>query len=298
VDELPISPQGRLGRMLRSLPFASRLGEAGMRLVASMRRSLQSLRTGSPEVEAVRDGIVYRLDIGEYVQMRIFFDRVVPTYEVAELEFAKRVLRPGDVAVDVGAHVGLYALTFSREVGPAGRVLALEPDPRNRERLEANIGLNAFAGNVAMLAVAASDEGGTAVLHLSETSSRNSFYSLTDTTMIDAISVEKVTLDDCCARQGVSRVRLLKIDVEGHEPAVLRGASGLLSAQAIDYVMLEYVGDRVHELGLDGVPVDALFASGGYRRIFPKSPPQEWPQVVNLVYASPAAEDASSNSST
>src|SRR5215210_7228240 len=60
-------------------------------------------------------------------------------YEVAETLFCESVLRPGDVAVDIGANIGLYTLLFSRLVGEEGRVYAFEPAAENARRLRVNL---------------------------------------------------------------------------------------------------------------------------------------------------------------
>ena len=81
-----------------------------------------------------------------------------------ELRQLQRLLSPGDVFIDVGANVGLYALKAARLVGPTGRVLALEPGAEAFGHLTSNLALNDFAWAEPMK-VAASDTAGEAVLH-------------------------------------------------------------------------------------------------------------------------------------
>jgi FkbM family methyltransferase len=283
-----LPPAARVGSFLLSLPYARKVGTVAFMALAGAYRRLLALRGGPVDVVSARDGIRFRLDISEWVQMRIFFDRFIPTYDVEELAFAKTCLRPGDVAVDVGAQVGLYALTFSRAVGASGKVVAFEPDPRNRERLAANLQLNPFAGNVEIVPRALSDRSGDATLYRSSDTGHNSMRaSVATESRVDEIAIEAVTLDEYCRQHALERIRLIKIDVEGHEAAVLAGAAGMLAAGRIDYVMMEYVAERARGLGMGEELGDAALTACGYRRVFPQTPPERWPKVTNLVYAGP-----------
>lgn len=279
----------KLGRILLSLPYARKIGTISFMALAGTYRRILALRRAPVDVISERDGIRFRLDISEWVQMRIFFDRFIPTYDVDELEFAKRALRAGDVALDVGAQVGLYTLTFSRAVGRAGRVVAFEPDPRNRERLLANAALNDFARNVTVVPTALSDRAGEATLFRSSDTGHNSMQAAVALeTRVDQIRIETTTIDEYCRRESLERIRLAKIDVEGHESAVLAGASQTLARHGIDFIMMEYVAERAHDLATKGLG-DAQLLAAGYRRILPELPREQWPKVANLVYAAPGA---------
>src|SRR5262249_18542532 len=133
----------------------------------------------------------------------------------ADEAFFRRVLRPGDTVVDVGANVGTLTLTAAALVGPEGRVWAIEPHPRPLRYLCANVALNGFA-NVRTVHAAAGESDG--LLRL--TDSR-----LDDQNRVSAdgpgVSVPVRRLDDVVPE---GPVRLLKIDVEGFELFVLRGA--------------------------------------------------------------------------
>src|SRR5215471_19195745 len=85
-------------------------------------------------------------------QSRIFADLRTPLglglyrygHRDADINIVARLLEPGDVFVDGGAHVGLFTLVAARRVGPGGRVIAFEPSPANRQRLLDNVALNGF----------------------------------------------------------------------------------------------------------------------------------------------------------
>jgi FkbM family methyltransferase len=140
-------------------------------------------------------------------------------------------LRDGSlgVAFDVGAHQGETAMMLVQTF-PGVAVHSFEPVPSNYSVLA-----NAISGhNVRATQVAVSNESGTLELALGDTDFRGSAHGTGP-----AIKVPAVTIDEYVAQQQVARVDLLKIDTEGHEPAVLSGASKLLAAGTTEFVLCE-----------------------------------------------------------
>ncbi|MCF7962257.1 MAG: FkbM family methyltransferase [Pirellula sp.] len=141
---------------------------------------------------------------------------------------ASRVLRPGDVALDIGANLGVMTVLFSRLVGPAGRVLAFEPNPRVLERTRQT---TAKLSNVRLCEFALGPCPDT--LELVVPAKNLGLGSLVVDNQRFGADAKRVTvpverLDDVLAREGVNEVRLVKMDVEGFEPQVLRGAERCL----------------------------------------------------------------------
>ena len=125
----------------------------------------------------------------------------------------------GDVVLDVGAHVGSYALRYSRIVGNKGRVVAFEPEPDNRRILNWNIRLNK-ADNVSPRSEALGNFRGKVRLKLSAFAGVHSFVRTSaEIHQTGEILVPVMKLDDL----DMARVDLIKIDVEGYELEVLRG---------------------------------------------------------------------------
>lgn len=130
---------------------------------------------------------------------------------------------PGDCIVDVGAWIGLHTVAFAKRVGPAGRVIAFEPDPENRKYLIEHVRLNAVSDRVSVLPVALGDR--TALVRFAaDGSSQSHIQSGGGDGQRD--SIVSVSLDDLLP---LNRISILKIDVEGYEEKVLSGASRLLS---------------------------------------------------------------------
>lgn len=146
-----------------------------------------------------------------------------------ELHRLDLFVRPGDTFVDVGANIGLYTLKAARLAGPQGRVFAAEPGHAARGELEANIALNTF-NNITVFAGALSDAEGEATLHhVDRGNDPQAFSLLADGTEKSSETVTVTTLDAIVAAQGLARVDCIKIDVEGFEAHVLRGARETLA---------------------------------------------------------------------
>jgi FkbM family methyltransferase len=143
----------------------------------------------------------------------------------AETAVVRAGLSPGGTFVDVGANWGYFTLVAAHAVGPGGRVVALEPDPRVHAELRANVARNGIR-TVTVLPVAASDRAGEAVLAGYAEADRNRGVSslvAAPAGEAAAFPVRTAPLDDVLDGLGIGPVDLVKIDVEGAEELVLRG---------------------------------------------------------------------------
>src|SRR3954447_2477076 len=141
-------------------------------------------------------------------------------HELAVSEVIARLADPGELAVDVGANIGYVTSLLAWRVGPQGKVVAFEPNPPVADRLHRHADDN---GTVHRPAV--SSAAGSSVLVVPEGFDRNQGTATLEAAG-EGVAVDTTSLD---AELGASSVGVLKIDVEGHEAAVLEGASGLLS---------------------------------------------------------------------
>ncbi len=176
-----------------------------------------------------RGGITYVVWINEPVGWQLYFSR---SYDDAELREVLRLVQPGDVCVDVGANIGFYALNLARAVGHGGRVIAFEPLRRNALALELAAELNGF-GHLAVETDVVSSRSGQQVAAICPTgySGSTRFQPPAEPPAKQAAAYQTVTLDDYFAAHGISRVDFIKIDVEGAELEVLRGAEKLLGSR-------------------------------------------------------------------
>ena len=150
----------------------------------------------------------------------------------------ERVLRieRNDVVIDVGAHVGFFTVKAAREAGKNGLVVAMEPEPNNAALLAENVRL-AGLNNVVVLKEAAGARQEKSKLYLIGGTGRA--HSLIHQGQ-DYIEVQVSTLDDIIGRLGLKRVDYVKIDVEGAELEVLRGAENLLAMPNVKLSIAAY----------------------------------------------------------
>lgn len=142
-------------------------------------------------------------------------------HEYETLRWCRALLAPGCSAIDIGAHIGYFSWHFCHWVGPSGQVLAFEPCPENYPLLKHNLAARRCS-NVQIKTVALSDRDGTASLFVSP---GNSNHSLVEgfTQAEGILQVACQTLDQILASYDGPPICLVKMDVEGWEPQVLRG---------------------------------------------------------------------------
>jgi FkbM family methyltransferase len=161
-----------------------------------------------------------------------------------EWDAAAQWLVPGDWAIDVGANVGHYTKRFSELVGPGGRVIAFEPVPATFELLAANVAQFAHP-NVTLLNLAASDSSRLMGMSIpSFDSGLRNYYQAALTGAPCELQVMTCPID-ALALNG--RVRMLKVDAEGHDAVVLHGAIALLRLHR-PVVVIESSSTEVVEL--------------------------------------------------
>jgi len=148
---------------------------------------------------------------------------------------------PGETVIDVGAHIGSFTVMAAREVGPSGKVVSLEPSAPNFKLLNLNISTNHF-DNAKALNLAAGSTDDVGELRLYNRQGGNSFYSR-ELPLIGSQSVKITTLDSVAESLKLDRIDFVKIDVEGHELEVLKGASEILGEDHPKIVL------ETHEFG-------------------------------------------------
>jgi FkbM family methyltransferase len=146
--------------------------------------------------------------------------------------WTEEVSRRGDTFLDVGANVGWISLVASRCVGRGGRVVAFEPSPPLAGRLRYQRRVN-FAHNLTVEAAAIGEVSGTTMLYL-HNSGDSDFNSLIEAAVVyegkakpERLEIQAWSIDEYCQRTAL-QPRVIKIDVEGAELMVLRGAQGVM----------------------------------------------------------------------
>lgn len=200
------------------------------------------LRIDEPEAISPA-GVRYRLAAEEIVQREIL---VHGAYEPRTLALMHRLLRPGDTMVDVGSHVGQYALHAARAVGARGRVVAFEPNPLTYKYLVRNVELNGASATIVPVLAAIDVRPGVAPL----ATGRKENWGLASLGGAGDVSfhVATVPLGDALAALRVGRVDVLKIDVEGYEGRVLRSLD-LRSPLRPRHVIFEFIPRQLRDCG-------------------------------------------------
>lgn len=137
----------------------------------------------------------------------------------------KRLAQTGGVVLDIGANIGVYSMLCARWTGSSGRVWAFEPAPATLALLRDHIGMNGLAERIEVVAQAVSEEVGEAVFYTHDFSGENSLNPGFAGRVAEAatVRVPVTTVDEFCQTRKIAPT-LIKIDVEGYELQVLRGA--------------------------------------------------------------------------
>ena len=161
-------------------------------------------------------------------------------WEMWTTEAMLRFVRPGMTAVDIGANLGYFSLLMGDLVGPAGRVVAFEPNPRMAERARRSAHVNGFAPYTQIHEVALSDHSGDTVMFVPPTEPKNAHFSQSSGREGEI----RVRVQRADAFDAVLDADFVKIDTEGAEDAVWRGMEGLLKRNRPLTVFMEFTPAR------------------------------------------------------
>ena len=206
-----------------------RLASHARRLPVSsvIRRQLKRLYHLTLTIQTRGKGLARVLPGGEVI-------RVLPEYEDLswnpdEYRAFRDAVRPGMVALDIGANLGAYSTLLGRWIGPTGSVFAFEPAPQPFDGLRRHVRLNDLAGVVTPVHSAVGESLTPAALLLADTSGESRLAGTADRAD-RTMRVPVTTVDEFCARERIAP-DFIKVDVEGGELSVLRGARETIRAR-------------------------------------------------------------------
>ena len=172
---------------------------------------------------SVRDGISYVLDISDMVDWYIYFGFNEPSRQTL-----LGLITKDAYVLDVGANIGQVTMNASKLVGPAGKVIAFEPDPLNFDRLLTNLQLN-YVPNVTVEQLGLGDKAGSFLISNVDVGNQgmNRIVKL-GSDQGRTSTIEVTTIDTYVREHNFERVDVIKIDVEGFEFNVLNGAKATM----------------------------------------------------------------------
>jgi FkbM family methyltransferase len=197
------------------------------------------------------DRLVSTLPGGERVRAAARYRQL--TWNPEEYRAFRDAVRPGSVVLDVGANVGSYTLLFAMWAGPAGRVCAFEPAPDARDGLRLHVTLNGLADRVEIVPAAVWSTVGSVRFHVDGASGANAIAANGHGASVGSIEVETTTIDAFCERRRLCP-DVIKIDVEGAEVEVLRGARHTLAIPGLH----AFVELHPAVWAARGIPPDAI----------------------------------------
>lgn len=184
-----------------------------------------------------RDGCTFVVpSLRETIGFHLLIDGV---YELDATEFLLSRLRVGSVFIDIGANIGVLTVPAARKVGPTGVVLAIEPSPSIFPYLKHNVTLNGL-GNVRLSQCAAFDQDKYMIPFYEAPLESFGMGSLAAQFHDNPVTVPAQTLDHILEEHQIVRVDVLKVDVEGFESAVFRGAERLLTGDSPPLILFEF----------------------------------------------------------
>ena len=187
----------------------------------------------SPQARVRRRGLQWDLDLQEGIDLSIF---LLGAFEPATVDAYSRLVRPGATVLDIGANIGAHTLPLARLCGPGGRVIAFEPTRFAFEKLRRNVELNPeVAARISCQQVMLVGSEGAALegeiyssWPLGQAPS-DELHAEHKGRLMSTREASAETLDGALRRLGVQQVDFVKLDVDGHEPDVLGGASETFS---------------------------------------------------------------------
>jgi FkbM family methyltransferase len=159
-------------------------------------------------------------------------------YESITTALITMLVRSDRAVIDVGANIGWFTLVAASKLKGKGLVYSFEPEPTNFSLLNSSVARNHLP-NVKLVKKCVSDTNQNRCLFYGRRDNPGS-HSIVRDMGWGAIEVQSVTLDFFSVENHISRIGLLKIDVEGAEPNVMQGATGLIRQSLIDHIVLEW----------------------------------------------------------
>lgn len=235
---IPALTEAQIGELHRLVPEAmevQRLAPFFMKRLRFLREQLHPLYKKDLRTIKLRTGMTLQVNLGDHMGCDFYYGLFG---EQQDFDLFMAAVKPGAVVVDVGANIGIYAITAAQRCGDAGRVLAFEPGTSARALLAGNVARNGLQHKVKISAACAGDYDGVIEFNEAADSAMSGIQNTSRGGSIQRLTCTITTLDTALAQEGIGKIDALKIDVEGAETMVLAGARRILD-ESDPVVMLE-----------------------------------------------------------
>jgi FkbM family methyltransferase len=211
----------------------------------------------------------FEFQLNNEVKINLYKDSVLSRliydgFEKEETDYVVSVLKKGDVFIDIGTNIGLFSLVASKIVGDKGKVICFEPSPSTFSRLVENVQLNDFK-NIDLRNIGLSDAREEMTFYISDNGydAWNSFAPSQDNKLSSSIIVPVSTLDIELKDVDASKIKLIKIDVEGWEKFVLYGGKDFF-VNFSPIVMVEFTEENTFNAGYSVHEIYDIMQNFGY----------------------------------
>lgn len=200
------------------------------------------------------------LDPADQNDLHYYFKKVGAGYS----SLMRRLLRPGDCVIDVGANVGYFSAVCARYVGPNGKIHAIEASPCLVKRLRQCVA-EVPNGPIRVHHSAVWKSSGLIPFNIASNSGWSALCENATFQTKAKVQVPAVTLDEFTLSENIKKVRVLKLDIEGAEIDALMGSLNLLKSGRVDYILLEAEPNRLRAFGHAGRELADLLGQNCYR---------------------------------
>ena len=192
--------------------------------------------------------------------------------EAEDIQSLRSYVNPGEVVIDIGANVGFFTKQFARWVSDGGFVIAVEPETTNFRQLVRNLDESGAAAVVKTVQGVAAEQGGTLKLAV------NPIHPGDHKIAREGVDVTAFTIDELVRKEPTTRVCLMKIDVQGAEERVLRGAQETIQRDH-PAILVELDDEGLRHMGSSAERVMSWLSDLGYviQRLGKNSPVSQVP---------------------
>ena len=244
-----------------------------------------------------------RLQVSPSQKIGFWWSQIVPYFDsnrgffdywgedVGDLRFLWKVLDPGMVFMDLGAYQGIYSVVAGKKLQGTGNIFAFEPSPREFRRLRLHLRWNRLStARAEMLALGAGKSKTTFFQVKSGDTTRNGLRAPDSSDTVTEIPVNIISLDEYVREQNIQRVDVIKLDVEGGEIDVLRGAAKVFGEMR-PLLICEVLDATTHAWGYDASEIIRAVRNYDYDwfdfnfdgSLEPHAERQSYPRVKNYL---------------